>query len=105
MGDIIFADIWAWLKKAPLPVVMASCLIGVSISITYARNASADAVETAQVAKDRAVEAKNDAATAKTDAARVEQTVRTMNEKLDKLIEAVGELRGELRAARRNPKG
>lgn len=105
MNDIIFADIWAWIKKAPLPVVMASCLIGVSISIGYAHNASAGAAQEAQAAKEKATEAKNEAATAKSDAERAEEAVKTISEKIDKLIEAVGELKGEVRANRRSSGG
>lgn len=78
-----WADVWAWLKTAPLPVVLASNLVLGGWVWTIA------SAQVQQGAEQKAAEKK------------VEQTdkkIDKIDEKLDKLLEAVAELKAEQKA-------
>lgn len=80
--------IWDWLKKAPLPVVLA-----ISLSSTLVLGSWLWAVD------GKAGDAAQAAAVASESKRAVEQRVQKMDEKLDKLLEVVLELKAEKKVA------
>lgn len=93
-------EVWTWLKKAPLPVVLSLCLTSFTVLATWLY-----AVEGEQAKQAVAVaEAKKDAEQAKKAAEGMDAKLEKANEKLDKLLEAVIEMKAEQKAAKKKEK-
>ena len=88
------SETWAWIKTAPLPVVLSICLSSFTVlgSWSYAieKKQAEDSTKVALAAQ----KAEQAAAAAE----KAEQKLDKANEKLDKLLEIVAEVKAEPKA-------
>jgi chemotaxis response regulator CheB len=106
-----FAETWAWLRRAPLPVVLVISLTGIGGSIWYTRSAIAEVKAADAVAHPQAAAAKEQAAVAVATAQAAQASVADVHEQLSevrKQLEAVllalGRIEGRLHDQQTKPK-
>jgi len=92
-----FDEIWAYLKLAPLPVVLAIVLILAGAGAARVEQVKSSSEEVNKLQSERITINKEIAVTAQERAARAEDNLKEINQKLAKLMEAVAEMKGEIR--------
>ncbi len=91
MSDTPTGDAWNWLKTAPLPVVLAICLLAIVVSLGYTKSISNENQLAAKAALAKADEAKELARTTASTDYNVRDKLRTLDIKLDALLEKSAE--------------
>lgn len=100
MIDEALKTAWNWLKTAPLPVVLVLCVLAAGVSATYSKSENATSRQEAVEARKDAADARAAAAEARTQSAEakaadsyVQNRIQQLDAKMDKVLEAVGELK------------
>ena len=96
-----FEDAWDWIKTAPLPVVLVFSLAAAAGAIGYARTVRAETRADVAEAQARVDDAHEHASRAQVRTQEAELVLKRMEDKMDKLIDAVAQLRAEVRTETR----